>query len=175
MYISLYLVLQNKTNDTKVIAMLRCAGLVWSVPAPPKLPATNSIAKLTEAKSHAGEVVEEIADHIIVVSPSKRGRGRPKKGASIARDHISSTMSSTGSLRRSARGRTVSQTTNDSVSDDDYIPTKATQNAVEEFDFDSEEGLAKETEAAALAWGLFSFGGLGAVTAGVLGAESTAR
>jgi hypothetical protein len=159
-------------HSVDVVAMLRCTGLSWSLP---KSSPQSILANSSKLKSETGEAVEEIAEHISVVSPTKRGRGRPKKtGAAIAKDHISSADSTTGSLRRSTRHREASfEPTSDDESN--YVPTQGTQSAVEEFDFDTDEGLAKETEAAALAWGLFSLGGLGAVTAGVLGAESTGR
>lgn len=159
-------------HGVDVVAMLRCSGLSWSLP---KAPLQSDYATTSKEKSEIGDAVGEIAEHISVASPTKRGRGRPKRGsAAIAKDHISSAGSATGSLRRSTRRREASY---EPTSDDDsnYVPTQGTQDAVEEFDFDSEEGLANETEAAALAWGLFSLGGLGAVTAGVLGAESTGR
>jgi hypothetical protein len=159
-------------HGVDVVAMLRCTDLSWSLPKPSLETAKAVTGKV---KSQVGDVVEEIAEHISVASPSKRSRGRPKKGsAAIARDHMSSEASTTGSLRRSTRRREASY---EPTSDDEsnYTPTQETRDAVEEFDFDGEEGLAKETEAAALAWGLFTLGGLGAVTSGVLGAESTGR
>jgi hypothetical protein len=168
------------SHGVDVTAMLRCSGLLWSVPTPHiKVPSIlpKSPAKDPATKSQVGSVVEEIADHIETASPAKRGRGRPRKtSAAIAKDHISSTQSS--SLRRSTRNRHASGTTpdtNESASDEEYVPNQATQDEVDEFDFDSDEGLAKETEAAALAWGLFIVGGLGTVSASVLGAESTGR
>jgi hypothetical protein len=174
-------------HGVDVTAMLRCSGLLWSIPTPSIKNGSlvpKSLLNGSSTKSEVGSVVEEIADGISVASPNKRGRGRPKKtGAAIAKDHLSSSTppasaSATGSLRRSTRNRhtsSMSQASYDSASDGEYVPTQATQDEVDEFDFDNDEGLAKETEAAALAWGLYIVGGLGAVTAGVLGAESTGR
>jgi hypothetical protein len=170
-------------HGVDVTAMLRCSGLFWSIPTPSIKSVSlvpKSLLNGSATKSEVGSVVEEIADSISITSPNKRGRGRPRKtSVAIAKDHLSSsTPSATGSLRRSTRNRhtsSMSQASNDSASDEDYVPTQATQDAVDEFDFDNDEGLAKETEAAALAWGLFIVGGLGTVTAGVLGAESTGR
>jgi len=57
------------------------------------------------------------------------------------------------------------------------MPTKATQAAVARFEYGEpgDEGVAKETEAAALGWGLFAVGGLGVLSAGVLGADCAGR
>jgi hypothetical protein len=169
------------SHGVDVTAMLRCSGLFWTVPTPhitvPSILPKSSAAD-PATKSQVGAVVEEIADHVAVASPAKRGRGRPRKAsAAIAKDHISS-FTQSDSLRRSTRNRHasgMSQASYDSASDEDYVPNQATQDEVDEFDFDSDEGLAKETEAAALAWGLFILGGLGTVSASVLGAESTGR
>lgn len=61
--------------------------------------------------------------------------------------------------------------------DAQYKPTPSTEKEVNHYDFDGghEDGLAKETESGVLAWGLFVLGGLGMVTGGVLGGESSGR
>jgi hypothetical protein len=179
------------SHGVDITAMLRCSGLLWNLPTPtisninPMNLMPTSPARESATKEQIGTVVEEIADHITVTSPSKRGRGRPRKAsAAIANDHISSSMQSvsgstrafgSGSLRRSTRTNGASEASHDAQSDDTFQPDQSTVDDVEEYDFDVDEGLAKETEAAGLAWGLFIVGGLGTVTASVLGAESTGR
>lgn len=61
--------------------------------------------------------------------------------------------------------------------DAEYRPTQATEKEVERYDFDEghEDGLAKETESGVLSWGLFVLGGLGLLSCGVLGGESSGR
>jgi hypothetical protein len=62
-------------------------------------------------------------------------------------------------------------------SDGEYRPSKAVEEQVDAWDVDEggEGDAVKETEAAALGWGLFILGGLGAVSASVLGAETSGR
>lgn len=151
-----------------------------------------------EVLEKAGDAIEELAD-TIELSPlpvKARGRGRPRKTSqAISKDHVyahstsSSTQATSGastssnSLRRSKRSQFDSQLTErtEEIREDDadatYQPTAATEKEVDHYDFDEghEEGMAKETEAGVLSWGLFVLGGLGMVSAGVLGGESSGR
>ncbi|QDS77843.1 hypothetical protein FKW77_006581 [Venturia effusa] len=152
----------------------------------------------------AGDAIEELAETIEVSPlPAKaRGRGRPRKTSqAINKDHVysssSTTTKSSSSEQRSAGAQSVRRSTRaqpeaeerrlnsqlngepeDGEDEDaEYQPTKATEREVDHYDFDEghEDGLAKETESGALAWGLFVVGGLGMVSAGVLGGESSER
>ncbi|KAE9975720.1 hypothetical protein BLS_002467 [Venturia inaequalis] len=149
-----------------------------------------------EVLEKAGDAIEELAD-TIELSPlpvKARGRGRPRKTSqAISKDHVyahstsSSTQATSGastssnSLRKSKRSQHDSQFTEGNGEDDDadatYQPTAATEKEIDHYDFDEghEEGMAKETEAGVLSWGLFVLGGLGMVSAGVLGGESSGR
>lgn len=160
----------------------------------PKINNGNGISG--ELLEKAGDAIEELAD-TIEVSPlpvKARGRGRPRKTSqAISKDHVyahttsSSSQAATGastssqSLRRSTRSRydeaASSQLNNEADADGEYQPTAATEKEVDLYDFDEghEEGMAKETEAGVLSWGLFVLGGLGMVSAGVLGGESSGR
>ncbi|KAF2430981.1 hypothetical protein EJ08DRAFT_678789 [Tothia fuscella] len=162
-------------HGVDVHAMLRCSGLSWSLPKVPTIKAPTIKRRASKADiTEAGDTIKEIAEHISVATPARRGRGRPKKTSStITRDPLPTTASAAASLGRSTRRSELSF--DDTSEDEDYVPNQDIQDEVDEFDFDSEEGLAKESEAAALAWGLFSLGGLGAITSAVLGAESTGR
>ncbi|TID17707.1 hypothetical protein E2P81_ATG10683 [Venturia nashicola] len=154
----------------------------------------------SEALEKAGDAIEELAD-TIEISPlpevKGRGRGRPRKTSqAISKDHVyahsakkyssdytaagaQASSSSSNSLRRSTKSQPdpSSQFTNEDDADATYQPTAATEKEVDHYDFDEghEEGMAKETEAGVLSWGLFVFGGLGMVSAGVLGGESSGR
>lgn len=156
------------SHGVDVGAMLRCSCLAWTLPRSP-LPLAGE--KLKAAKVKTAEALDDLKDEIVVSSPNKRGRGRPKKsGASIANDH----------LRRSTRAsasRAGSIISDDAEDDSEYKPTKATREEVDKFDTDEpgEPGAVKETEAVALAWGLYVLGGLGAISASVLGAETSGR
>jgi len=159
-------------HGVDVGAILRSSGLAWTLPR---------IPELNDLKRDAADIIDEVKDQIETSpfpTPAKR-RGRPRKTPNhVSKDSISSekvfssSTSNSGSLRRSTRSRPSVD-----LSEDDFVPTKATEREVDRYDFDEvhEEGLAKETEAAALGWGLFALGGLGAVTAGVLGGESSGR
>jgi hypothetical protein len=153
------------SHGVDVITMLRCSCLAWTLPRS-SVPTAD---QLQAAKLRAGEALEDLADNITTTalgSPVKRGRGRPRKtSTAIARDHVASPSTA---LRPSTVGDDF---------DDDYRPTKRTEHDVANFDVDDrgDQGTAKETEAVALGWGLFVLGGLGAISASVLGAETSGR
>jgi hypothetical protein len=161
------------SHGVDVVTMLRCSCLAWTLPRP----RVSAVEDLSAARVRVAEVLDDIKDEITATalgSPVKRSRGRQKKKSSaIAKDHIES---SSGTLRRSTRATTTSIADDDEF-DGEYHPTKGTAHQVAKFDIDepSDPGLAKETEAAALGWGLFVLGGLGAVSASVLGAETSGR
>lgn len=156
-----------------------------------------------EVIKESGDAIEELAQ-TIEVSPlpvKGRGRGRPRKTSqAISKDHVyahstplsnqatAGASSSSKSLRRSTRSqpeveeRSASsqlqpQDQDGEDGDAEYKPTPATEKEVNHYDFDEghEDGLAKETESGVLAWGLFVLGGLGMVSGGVLGGESSGR
>lgn len=106
------------------------------------------------------------------ISPAKRGRGRPRKNSAAAPTPAPTEKQST---RRSLRNRAAND--GDTADDADYEPTAATaaQLAQQDHEEEYEETVKEEAEAAALAWGLSIMGGLGLVSAAVMGAESRSR
>ena len=157
------------SHGVDVISMLRCSCLAWTLPRV-RVP---TLEEVKEAKLQVADAIDNLKDEIVttaeVGSPVKRGRGRPRKtSAAIARDHVSS--SSTAVSRRARRAPSDED-------DSEFEPTTATGRQVDAFDVDEpgEMDAVKETEAGALGWGLFVLGGLGAVSASVLGAESSGR
>ncbi|KAK8244807.1 hypothetical protein HDK77DRAFT_509220 [Phyllosticta capitalensis] len=108
-------------------------------------------------------------------SPPKRGRGRPRKNSTAASTPAPSEKQSSQLNRRSLRNRAAAD--GDTAEDPDYEPTAATaaQLAQQDHDEEYDETVKEEAEAAALAWGLSIFGGLGLVSAAVMGAESRSR
>ena len=107
-------------------------------------------------------------------SPAKRGRGRSSKNTATQPE----TTAASRSIRRSTRRQTRPVENGDEDEHDhDYVAPAKTQALVNStaHEEEREESLAEEAEAAALGWGLFIVGGLGAVTAGTLGAEVTGR
>jgi hypothetical protein len=171
---ALSLCIWTVSHGVDVITMLRCSCLAWTLPRP----SIPTIDQLNAAKVRAAEALDDLKAEITTTalgSPVRRGRGRPRKSsAAIARDHVESSFGTP--LRRSTRAATAS-VADDDESDADYHPTKGTAHEVDNFDMDEpgESDAAKETEAAALGWGLFVLGGLGAVSASVLGAETSGR
>ena len=161
------------SHGVDVATMLRCSCLAWTLPRPH----VPTVDELREAKLHVADVIDEVKDDITTTalgSPVKRGRGRPRKtSAAIARDHVSGGSTA---VRRSTRAGTAT-TEDDEEVDGEYYPTKGTERQVDAWDVDEpgEGDKVKETEAAALGWGLFVLGGLGAVSASVLGAETSGR
>jgi hypothetical protein len=164
------------SHGVDVFTMLRCSCLAWTLPRP----SIPTLEELSTAKHRVADALDEIKDDITTTalgSPVKRGRGRPRKtSAAIARDHISSS-SATTALRRSTRAGTATTEDAEEEVDSDYYPTKATERQVGALDVDEPGDVSaeKETAAAALGWGLFAIGGLGAVSASVLGAETSGR
>ncbi|KAI9709092.1 MAG: hypothetical protein M1820_003538 [Bogoriella megaspora] len=117
-------------------------------------------------------------------SPSKKGRGRPKKdekddesfvdtvtGAAAKTVQSASDAFSETTLRRSTRARNRSAPVDeDSEEDDEYVPTKTVAEEVANREHEEDSGGA-ESEAGALAWGLWIVGGLGLATSSALGSE----
>ena len=173
---ALSLCIWTVAHGVDVVTMLRCSCLAWTLPRP----SIPTVDELKAAKSRVADVIDEVKDEITTTalaatgSPAKRTRGRPRKtSAAIAKDHVSSDSRAT---RRSTRAGTVT-TEDEDEADGEYYPTKATERQVDTWDIDEygESDTVKETEAAALGWGLFVLGGLGAVSASVLGAETSGR
>lgn len=105
------------------------------------------------------------------VSPAKKTRGRPKKGGRTSVD-----TSSLRSLRRSTRHQAAKH---ESDSEESFKPSVNMSEEIAKTEHDDdghgEEDLIAEGEAAALALGLYSIGGLGPLIASVLGAEVGGR
>lgn len=102
-------------------------------------------------------------------SPAKR-RGRPKKGPNSTQKEAPSPPT-----RRSTRRRAATQ---ESDTDDvSYAPplTTAAEIADLEHEEEHDDTVAEEAEATALAWGLSLLGGLGLMSAAVMGAEVRSR
>jgi hypothetical protein len=101
-------------------------------------------------------------------SPAKRGRTATQP----------ETPAASRSIRRSTRRQTRPVENGDEDEHDhEYVAPAKTQALVNNIahEEEREESLTEEAEAVALGWGLFIVGGLGAVTAGTLGAEVTGR
>ncbi|RDW78424.1 hypothetical protein BP5796_06276 [Coleophoma crateriformis] len=112
----------------------------------------NTASSLVEEAKHEPE--EEST--MVETSPKKRTRGRPKKAEPLA----------TSNEVRVPKTRRRKQAEPDSA----YQPT-ADESRIE----GDEEAMEDDWEAAALAWGLISAGGLGLGSCGVFGAECVAR
>lgn len=181
---ALSLCLWAVAHGVDVGAMLRSSGLQWSLPTPslPSLITANGSGVAVKVLEKAADAIEDLADQIeISPLPKSRGRGRPRKTSQqISKDHVyahsfsPATPAPSNPLRLSTRSKAVEE---EEEQDEDFVPTKGTEAEVDRYDFDEthEEGIAKETEAAALGWGLFVLGGLGAISNGVLGGECSGR
>lgn len=118
---------------------------------------------------------EDIPTSPTAPTPSKRGRGRPKKTKRTAQEDTDeesiSTQATTRSSRRTNKGRHHHQ---DYDSDDAYIPTPATaRSALEGDELPPNDEI--NGESAALVWGLAAFGGLPSACAAVFGGECISR
>ncbi|KAL9095044.1 MAG: hypothetical protein Q9165_002646 [Trypethelium subeluteriae] len=114
-------------------------------------------------------------------SPTKKARGRPKrtedssssitKAASKAAQKIGEAASaSTGRRRVGKRDAQAHEEEDDNAEDEDYIPDRFTAAELAKLEHEGEHGET-EAEAGALAWGLWTLGGLGVATASALGSE----
>ncbi|KAL2688783.1 hypothetical protein IWX47DRAFT_595007 [Phyllosticta citricarpa] len=124
-------------------------------------------------KQPTREIKSEATATATSSSPPKRGRGRPRKNSTA-----SSTPAPTEKQRSLRKLRPRAANDGDTADDDaDFEPTAATsaQLARQDYEEEYEETVKEEAEAAALAWGLFILGGLGLVSAAVMGAESRSR
>ncbi|KAL9074417.1 MAG: hypothetical protein Q9157_004398 [Trypethelium eluteriae] len=113
------------------------------------------------------------------VSPTKKARGRPKrtedsssnvtKAASKAAQKVGEAASASTGRRRV--GKTDAQAhEEDDAEDEDYVPDRFTAAELANLEHEGEHGET-EAEAGALAWGLWTLGGLGVATASALGSE----
>jgi hypothetical protein len=154
--------------------MLKCSALPF-LDLPVDSEEHNDEAEEVQV-THGGRHVkftteDEIPDHaddVAPISPTKR-RGRPPKSTSKV-DGVEDSATSTGTLRRSTRRK---RTPDDS--EDGYVaPSKTAELASTEHG-EGAGDVVEGAEAGALAWGLFVLGGLGVISASVLGAEVRAR
>lgn len=115
---------------------------------------------------------KEPEDSLPAVTPKKRGR--PKKGTSS--DSTASSSSNSNALKRPTRRGLRSGDFSDAETDDVYEPSEAIQRDLNQMEADGEhitEDIVGPAESTALALFLGFFGGLGQVSASVLGAEVT--
>lgn len=115
---------------------------------------------------------EEPEDIIPAITPKKRGR--PKKGALT--DGASSSKADLNALKRPTRRGLQRGEFSDPDPDDAFEPTPAAKRDVDQMETDGEhitDDLVGPAESTALALFLGFLGGLGQVSASVLGAEVT--
>lgn len=103
-------------------------------------------------------------------SPSTRRRGRSKRNANSTQKEGSSP-----STRRSLRRRTVTDSSD--ADDAAYTPSPTVEAEVADLEHEEEhdDTMTEDAEASALAWGLSLVGGLGLMSAAVMGAEIRSR
>jgi hypothetical protein len=123
----------------------------------------NTVQKWVGFQSH---IFRFLMSPRVEAAPSARRRvGRPKKSETSVEQDDSSAVSVP---RRRGRSLKKLPVDTDEAVDPSYTPSKG---VIEEGDGDAEE----DWEAAALAWGLVSVGGLGVGSGAVYGAEILAR
>lgn len=121
-------------------------------------PRAGSIASSSGASEHAQEPT----------TPSKRGRGRPRKTRPVAADDTEEEPSSPYQSKQARK-------TKDTEKEEDkaYVPTPAVARSA--LEGDEPPPPYPDWESASLAWGLAAFGGLASACAGVFGGERMAR
>ncbi|PVH93166.1 hypothetical protein DM02DRAFT_662229 [Periconia macrospinosa] len=131
-------------------------------------PAEKHVEFADQVQKPLEEIVEEVAD---IPTTTPKRRGRPKK-ADLTNGTSSATPSK-GALRRSTRRKNHSDYESDAEST--YKPSAAEREEVAQTEADGvpSEDLVHGGEATALGLALTFLGGLGQLSAGVLGAEVT--
>ncbi|KAF1952168.1 hypothetical protein CC80DRAFT_479734 [Byssothecium circinans] len=161
------------TRDLDVVALLDNSILSFLAPHTPQ----KHVAFGGETKRETKRPSDESAESDTAapaITPRKRGRPRKStltNGTSTAAP--STAAPSTGTLRRSSRRKAKSDYESDA--EDTYEPTTAEKQAVAQTETDGtpSEDLVHGGEATALALALAFLGGVGQLSAGVLGAEVT--
>ena len=123
---------------------------------------------------------EEVDEPVPVVTPKRRGRPRKGESANDAASSSTPPRSNMNALKRPSRGglRSGDFSDQEGDGDGDYVPDAAAQRDLEQTETDGEhvaDDVVGPAESTALALFLGFLGGLGQVSASVLGAEVTAE
>lgn len=144
-------------------------------------------------KDELARVKEDISEPVAIVATTPKKRGRPSKKTASVNGTSAAPTTSTGSIRRSTRGKTRSvdldsdaesvltrrktrSANYESDVDSTYQPSENTKRAIAETEADGATTIgdvAHAGESTALALFLTFAGGLGQLAAGALGAEVT--